>query len=1018
MENSNLSQFVMNEYRRVAFLCIFLLIPFISKTQIQYATTISAQDHASSASNSVDANPLTYSEISASSGALLGIGAYQGYVEMKFPSVVPANTTVYVRVETEDDILSSLVGGTLGNLVSGVSGVVLVGNQEFTVEVKDASNNVVLSGQSTNPASFGGERLKVVINRAKENYLLITPSVAFQSIRITTAVGSLLGLGTTRTMKIYDPYYRSGSSNCSAPTFTSYDGTGISLEALNLGGGVSGLEKAIDDNFPTFSKLSLGVVSVASSITQYVYFETPSLATGTYGIRFQVDPALLNIGISQNVKLIFKDGATQVSNQPLANYLTPANTADLQNGLPTTIFVSPGVPVDRVIVHFNGILGVTISQSFELNEVYRVIAPPVLNVASSDTITCEGFPANLVATTSLPANEIRWYTNDSILTPVGNVASGVPYTTGPLTNDTVLWAASAISGCPRESNRIPIQIDVLPAPDSTGLVNTSLTQYCASDSLVLGVTNTDGDQFHWSLTPGSTTSLPAGTSSQNGYTYIVQGDTLVIASMPAGDTSFTIYVSYQDSATGCWNIPGNEYQIPLTINDESVPTTTDDIQYFCNADAPVISSISINETSVNWYDENGNTLTSSSPLSDSTMYFATLQGAVCESSDTLSVLISISALPTPTTQDSIQLFCGASHPTVGDLQTDQSSVVWFNQAGDSLSTSTLLTDSTTYYAILVSPSCQSDGQLAVHVLFEDPYNVHFIGDTSNLCLMDTVEYHVSPGMNGYNWVVQGGSIVNGGTTSDSIVSAVWNDTAGGSIWVSYVSNSGCLIQTQNAIQVSPTNCSNIEIHKTVDELNPMVGQQITFTITVSNSGVAPVAGIVVNEQLQSGFTYISDQANYGSYDLNAGEWTIPLLPGGDTAVLKIKVTVNSTGIYTNIASVDPGKTNLPKIPDPSEVDVNPHCLKVYNEISPNGDGVNDYLHIDCINQFPDNSVEIFNRYGAPVFKVKGYKNNWDGVANVSGVVGKGTPLPAGTYYYILKVKEKNVSTSGWVYIIR
>ncbi|MFZ4263891.1 gliding motility-associated C-terminal domain-containing protein, partial [Sphingobacterium sp. HJSM2_6] len=43
--------------------------------------------------------------------------------------------------------------------------------------------------------------------------------------------------------------------------------------------------------------------------------------------------------------------------------------------------------------------------------------------------------------------------------------------------------------------------------------------------------------------------------------------------------------------------------------------------------------------------------------------------------------------------------------------------------------------------------------------------------------------------------------------------------------------------------------------------------------------------------------------------------------------------------------------------------VAPNCLKIYNEFSPNDDGQNDYFYIDCIDQYPDNQLEIFNRWG-------------------------------------------------------
>ena len=66
-------------------------------------------------------------------------------------------------------------------------------------------------------------------------------------------------------------------------------------------------------------------------------------------------------------------------------------------------------------------------------------------------------------------------------------------------------------------------------------------------------------------------------------------------------------------------------------------------------------------------------------------------------------------------------------------------------------------------------------------------------------------------------------------------------------------------------------------------------------------------------------------------------------------------------------------------------------------VTPNGDGHNEDLVFDYLDQYPDNSIVIFNRWGDVVFRAKPYLNDW--VRNHSG--GK---LPAGTYYYILNVQ--------------
>lgn len=76
-----------------------------------------------------------------------------------------------------------------------------------------------------------------------------------------------------------------------------------------------------------------------------------------------------------------------------------------------------------------------------------------------------------------------------------------------------------------------------------------------------------------------------------------------------------------------------------------------------------------------------------------------------------------------------------------------------------------------------------------------------------------------------------------------------------------------------------------------------------------------------------------------------------------------------------------------------------NCDEVPSGITPNGDGVNDEFYIatgiDFI--YPDNSLIIFNRWGDVVYEKSPYTNDWRGT-NESG-----DDLPAGTYYYILRL---------------
>jgi len=83
---------------------------------------------------------------------------------------------------------------------------------------------------------------------------------------------------------------------------------------------------------------------------------------------------------------------------------------------------------------------------------------------------------------------------------------------------------------------------------------------------------------------------------------------------------------------------------------------------------------------------------------------------------------------------------------------------------------------------------------------------------------------------------------------------------------------------------------------------------------------------------------------------------------------------------------------------------------VPNAFSPNGDGINDTWHIEKLNTYPEADLYVFNRYGQAVYKGKGNSKAWNGTFN-------GRPLPFGTYYYLIDLKNGLPKLSGWVEIL-
>jgi gliding motility-associated-like protein len=85
-------------------------------------------------------------------------------------------------------------------------------------------------------------------------------------------------------------------------------------------------------------------------------------------------------------------------------------------------------------------------------------------------------------------------------------------------------------------------------------------------------------------------------------------------------------------------------------------------------------------------------------------------------------------------------------------------------------------------------------------------------------------------------------------------------------------------------------------------------------------------------------------------------------------------------------------------------------IVIPNTFSPNNDGVNDVWNIDALVTYPECLVQVFDRYGQPVYQSTGYAVPWDGTKN-------GQTVPTGTYYYIIDLKNGQPRLTGWVLVV-
>lgn len=88
-------------------------------------------------------------------------------------------------------------------------------------------------------------------------------------------------------------------------------------------------------------------------------------------------------------------------------------------------------------------------------------------------------------------------------------------------------------------------------------------------------------------------------------------------------------------------------------------------------------------------------------------------------------------------------------------------------------------------------------------------------------------------------------------------------------------------------------------------------------------------------------------------------------------------------------------------------------------VSVNGDGVNDSFFIPEMEEYPNNFVQIYDRYGLKVFEMESYTDEFVGFSNLNNIpFGAEKGLPEGVYFYTIGIPEENLNYQGFLYLAR
>ncbi|HEY8783523.1 MAG TPA: gliding motility-associated C-terminal domain-containing protein [Mucilaginibacter sp.] len=194
-------------------------------------------------------------------------------------------------------------------------------------------------------------------------------------------------------------------------------------------------------------------------------------------------------------------------------------------------------------------------------------------------------------------------------------------------------------------------------------------------------------------------------------------------------------------------------------------------------------------------------------------------------------------------------------------------------------------------------------------------------------------------------------------------------------------------------------------------------QATTYTVHISNGGCVdstktvtvtvnqiPVANAGSNITLFEGQSAKLNGTEQGD-DITGYYWTPSTFLDNPNSLTPLTTPTDNTTYTLHVISKTCGTAT-------SSIFVRVYKkITIPNTFSPNNDGINDYWAIKELFTYPDCSVMVYSRYGQQVYQSRGYASPWDGSFS-------GSPLPQGTYYYIIDLKNNTPKISGWVLIVR
>ena len=183
-------------------------------------------------------------------------------------------------------------------------------------------------------------------------------------------------------------------------------------------------------------------------------------------------------------------------------------------------------------------------------------------------------------------------------------------------------------------------------------------------------------------------------------------------------------------------------------------------------------------------------------------------------------------------------------------------------------------------------------------------------------------------------------------------------------------------------------------------LNDCVSDTSAINITIVPSPDAQF-NIVSNPTIvETPFSFIDNSSSSGSNIINWNWYINDSLVGINNSYNSVINTIGNFPVCLVINDNFGCQDSICQV-----LEIVPASIENVNIITPNEDGVNDFLSFEYLSFYPDNEIFIFNRWGNELFRQKNYQNNWSG-----------SEYDEGTYFYLLKIYETGDEYSSFFFL--